>query len=1169
MTSTAFPPGSTRASPRSEPEGCGEIGTQSVHSRHTPASPQPLPSVPRGRAGARDGTSAATPLPAGPGEQGRPGYVELHAHSAYSFLDGASLPEELAARAAELGYDALALTDHDGVYGSLEFAHACKHLGLRAITGAEVTVAGGVGSTGPPGSGGAGSDGAGAGSRAHVTLLCESQRGYANLCRILTDAHADTRVEGRERELLAPGTTIEVVAAHAEGLVCLSGCSRHGLGILDPNRAARLARAFPGAFYVELQRPFERGDARRNVALEDLAASLGVPTVATGDVHAHHPRRSRLQDALVAIRTRTSLDGSEQERRGNHEAVLLAPAEMLERLPRAAAARTREVADRCTFDLTQELGYRYPDFSDGPDPADAQLRSICQRALRERYPRASDKLSLAARARLDEELALIERLGLAGFFLLHWEVLELARECALEVRGPGSPRHALPPGRGRGSSVGSLVCYLTGLSHVDPVAANLSLGRFLNDEMVSVPDIDLDFPREIREKLIVAVTERYGRGHAALVASFATYRSRGAIRDVGKALGLPFGELERLARVTDGWDATRVGAELDGAPGTHSADRYGGPRWDAFRELTREISGLPRHISQHPGGMIVSSRPLIDLVPVQPAAMAGRQICQWDKDSCSDAGFLKIDLLGLGMLSAVEEAVDTIARLHREPIDLSRIPLDDPAVYAEIQAADTVGVFQIESRAQMQSLLRTRPENLDDLTVQVALVRPGPIQGKAVHPYIENRRRLREDPGFVPPVEHDSLRVPLQDTLGVVVFQDQVLDVAMSSAGFSVGQAEGLRRAMSRKRSEEAIEAFRPRFVAGCLGNGIDERTAHAIYDKLVGFSGFGFPKSHAAAFALLAYQSAWLRHSYPAEFLCALLNAQPMGFYPPSSLVRDAQRRGIEVRPPHVNRSAAGCSIEEGAVRIGLGYIRSIGADEAEAIVACQPYVDLGDLARRAPAGSDALEALVAAGACDEWGGDAAGHRRAAPKRRELLWRLGATPRGESAGGGARQLALPIGPTAETPELPALTDWERMLADYRHTSVSIGVHPMELLRPHLDGVLSSAELAGVPHGARVAVAGMAVARQRPSTAKGIVFMLLEDEHGQLNLIVPPPVYEAHRAIVRGEPLILARGRFERVGRNENVLVEAIESLGPLARRAADEAEVRSALPGAHHFGHR
>ena len=1067
----------------------------------------------------------APAMPAGPAP-----YAELHAHSAYSFLDGASLPEELAARAAELGYEALALTDHDGVYGSLEFAHAAKHFGVRPITGAEVTV-----------------------GDAHVTLLCETQVGYANLCRILTDAHARTRLPGRERELLPAGTSIDVLAEHAEGLVALSGCARQGLGVVDPNAAARLARAFPGAFYVELQRPYERGDARRNNALHELAETLGVPTVATGNVHAHHERRAQLQDALVAIKHRTSLEGCDRERRGNHESVLIAPAEMLERLPREAAERTREVAERCVFDLTQELGYRYPDFSDGPDPADVQLREICNRAFIDRYARANGH-KRRARERLDDELQLISRLGLAGFFLLHWEVLELARDCALEVRGPGSPRHALPPGRGRGSSVGSIVCYLTGLSHVDPVEAGLSLGRFINDEMVAVPDIDLDFPREIREKLIVRVTERWGREHASLVASFATYRSRGAIRDIGKALGLPFAELERLARVTDGWDATRIADELDGMPGTHT-----GPRWDAFRTLTREISGLPRHISQHPGGMVISTRPLIDLVPVQPAAMAGRQICQWDKDSCGDAGFLKIDLLGLGMLSAVEDAIDRIARLRGETIDLSRIPLTDPAVYAEIQQADTIGVFQIESRAQMQSLLQTRPENLDDLTVQVALVRPGPIQGKAVHPYINHRQRLREDPSFEPPVEHESLREALRDTLGVVVFQDQVLDVAMAAAGFSIGEAEGLRRAMSRKRSEEAIEAYRPRFVAGCLDNGITEATAHVIYDKLVGFAGFGFPKSHAAAFGLLAYQSAWLRRYYPAEFLCALMNAQPMGFYPPSSLVRDAQRRGVEVRPPHVDRSEAQCSIEEGAVRVGLGYVQSVGEADARTLEEGRPYAGLGDLARRVSVKKDALESLVAAGACDHWG-----------ERRALLWQLGVTARGETVGGGNRQLALPLEPTAETPDLPAQTAWEQMLADYKHTSLSVGVHPLQLLRPHLPaGVTTSADLPETPNGTLIELAGMAVARQRPATANGVVFMLLEDEYGQANLIVPPPVYERYRAIVRGEPLLLARGKLERHGRNVNLLVASLESLGPLAREAASEAEVVSSLPKAHHFGHR
>jgi error-prone DNA polymerase len=565
--------------------------------------------------------------------------------------------------------------------------------------------------------------------------------------------------------------------------------------------------------------------------------------------------------------------------------------------------------------------------------------------------------------------------------------------------------------------------------------------------------------------------------------------------------------------------------------------------------------------------MVISTRPLVELVPVQPAAMEGRQLCQWDKDSCADAGFLKIDLLGLGMLSAVEDCVVQIANLRGETIDLSRIDFVDEAVYDDIQRADTIGDFQIESRAQMQSLLRTRPENLDDLTIQVALVRPGPIQGKAVHPFIEHRQRLREDPAFVPPVDHPLLAKPLRETLGVVVFQDQVLEVAIALAGFSVGEAEGLRRAMSRKRSEAAIEAFRERFVEGAMGKGVDERTAHEVYDKLVGFSGFGFPKSHAAAFGLLAYQSAWLRHYYPAEFLCALLNAQPMGFYPPASLVRDAQRRGVEVRPPDVNLSAAKCSIVDGAVRIGFEYVERVGVDDAKALASERdrggPFRSVVELVQRAPLSREGLESLLASGACDSLG----------ESRRALLWEQGLAPRSESVpgtGGGERQLALPLDPTAETPELPEQTPWERMLADYRRTSLSVGVHPLGLLRPHLPtGVLSSHDLCQAPDKARVAVAGMAVARQRPATANGVVFMLLEDEFGQMNLIVPPPVYERHRAIVRGEPLILARGTFERVERNQNVVVRELETLAPLARRISGASDLVSALPEAHHFGHR
>ena len=881
------------------------------------------------------------------------GMIELHAHSCYSFLDGASQPHELAQRAAELDHTALALTDHDSLSGSLEFAHAARDAGVRPITGCELTLAGG----------------------AHVTLLVETAAGYRNLCRLLTLAHAHDR--------RSPAATLDQLAVHADGLHCLSGCARDGLVAREvaagrSREAAAAARRLRGIFgrdrfAIELQRPYWRGDARRNRLLAELAGELRLRTVATGDVHAHSARRAFLQDALVAIRLNTTLDACERDRRGNREAVLRPPAEMAARFPAAAVRGAIDVADRCRFDLTSDLGYSYPDFvSETGESATQALARICREELERRY--AGGPHLHEARRRLDEELGLIEHHGLAGFFLLHRDILELAREVAVGVRGSSAARRLLPPGRGRGSSVGSIVCYLVGLSHVDPVSARLFLGRFLSRELSSVPDIDLDFPRDIREGLILEIQRRYGDDHAALVAAFPTYRVRGAIRDLGKALALPQGEIERMARMTDGWDRGADSARLPEA-----ADS---PRWRAFRFLMDEIMGLPRHISQHSGGMVIASAPLVELVPVLPAAMEGRRICQWDKDSCADAGFLKIDLLGLGMLSAVEECVELIARTAAEPVDLSRVGFDDPAVYAEIQAGDTVGVFQIESRAQMQSIVRTQPENLDDLTVQVALVRPGPIVGKAVNPYIARRKLLREQPGYQVPFDHPLLEQPLRDTLGVIVYQDQVLEVAIALAGFTTGEAESLRRAMSRKRSHQALAEHRERFCTGAVARGVPAELAEMVFEKVLGFSGFGFPKSHAAAFAILAYQSAWLHLHHPAEFLCALLNAQPMGFYPPASLLRDGERRGVTVLPPEINRSGAECSIEQGAVRIGLGYVKGVGRS-ADDVVAERDrggsYHDAGDLVRRAPVGRDVLAQLVRAGALAPFSDD----------RRRLLWEI------------------------------------------------------------------------------------------------------------------------------------------------------------------------------------
>jgi error-prone DNA polymerase len=905
----------------------------------------------------------------------------------------------------------------------------------------------------------------------------------------------------------------------------------------------------------------------------------------------------------VTVRTKATLDESEPLRRGNSSHVLATPEAMAARFADHpdAVEESGRLAERLRFDLTTDLGYRYPGSEDGS--ADRRLAELCRALIGDRYAGRSSRAE--AELRLEEELAIIRSLGLSGFFLLHRDLLELAREVAVEVRGPDTARALLPPGRGRGSSVSSIVCYLTGLSHVDPVENDLFLGRFLNEELTALPDIDLDFPRDIREVLIPRVHERYGQDRSALVCAFATYQTRSAIRDFGKALGLPPGEIERAARAAEPWGGGDVEPHLVDAIGQRRARS---PRWQALIRLARDAWGLPRHVTQHVGGMVISTQPLDEICPIQPAAMSGRQMVQWDKDSCGDAGFLKIDLLGLGMLSAVERCVDQVARARGERIDLSRIPFDDAEVYREIQAAETMGVFQIESRAQMQMLKRTLPENLDDLTVQVALVRPGPIQGGAVHPYIERRKALRADPSYQVPYEHPSLEPVLRDTLGAIVFQDQVIEVAMAFAGFTPGEAEGLRRAMSRNRSVAAMRAYEVKFVEGAMARGASLDVARKVYSQIVGFSGFGFPKAHSAAFGLLAYQSTWLRVHYGPEFLCALLNEQPMGFYPPDSLVHEAQRRGIEVLPPCVLRSNAECTVEipahgagkgsercsdpgeaakvpaygdEGpplAVRIGLGYVAGVAKEDVAEVVAERerggPYGSIGELAGRCGAQRDALERLAWAGACDAL---------VAGGRRQALWLLGVSAQGVTVAGGT-QLALPVEPH-QGPELRELTPWERLIADYGSTKVTLNEHPMELMRPDLEeGLVTSADLTRMRHGARVRTAGLVIARQRPATAKGVTFLLLEDEHGAINVIVAPPVYDAHRLAVRAEPMLRVEGRLEHRDGVTNVVATAVHRLErpdvPLGeirhiepRRAwstdEDAGSLRAVAPAAHSFGRR
>lgn len=1087
-------------------------------------------------------------------------YVELHCHSGFSFLDGASHPEELVMRAVELGYPAMALTDHDGLYGSMEFAQAARSAGLQAITGAEVTLRACFSGVEEPVDG------------HHVTLLAETPRGYANLCRLLTEAHM-----GSERG--DPRLPMDALLERSEGLILLTGCRRSPVAAALESSVAqaealvhRFVRAFgPGSVFIELQDNAVKGDGVRNKGLGRLAGRLGLGVVATGNVHYHRSERHRLQDVLVSIRNRTTLDGAHRARRANRLFGLAEPWEMRQRFRSRpeALANTLLIAERCAaFDLTEDLGYDFPDF-EGSERGTAieHLAAICLARIGELYePGSAEKHD--AEERLHTELCLVDLHGLAGFFLVYRDIMTLASEVAREVRG-ASPRarSGLPPGRGRGSSVSSIICYLIGLSHIDPVKNDLFLGRFLNEALRSVPDIDLDFPRDIREQLILRVYERYGHEHTGLVCTFPTYRLKSAVREIGKVLDLPMGELEKLSKLAERRSASGLADEIASLP--EFKDRADGHLWKLLGELAGDVAGLPRHISQHVGGMIISSRPLVEIVPLEPAAWEGRVLCQWDKDSCEDAGFIKIDFLALGMLSLVEESIDLIAERGSggevgEAPDLSRIDFEDEAVYDRICSGDTVGIFQIESRAQIQMLRRTRPRNLEDLSVQVAIVRPGPIVGGAVNPYVRRREMLREVPDYEVPYPHPLLEEALGDTLGVIIFQDQVLKVCQALAGFTDGQAESLRRAMSRKRSREALAAHWEAFRDGASANGVDEATAREIFTQVTAFSEFGFPKSHAAAFGLLAYQSAWLRHYFPVEFYVALFNNQPMGFYALDALGRDARRNGIATLLPDVNRSDVLCTAEHDDLRIGLGFVRGWGADVAETVVRERTdngrFRSLLDFLRRTPAAlkRPAIENLI-------WVG---GFQDSGLTRRELLWQTGLWlgPEGDNERSGGRedhaQTELALDDPYADLRFPDLEPHDRMIAEYRMLRFSAEMHPLALLHDVLPaGTVGSDRLAHLRQGSTVRVAGLVTTRQRPGTAKGYVFVLMEDEHGPINVIVKPDIYQRDRSAVRMESFIAVRGRLQKDGATINVIAYDVEALRVEHPLAGGTAECHASLP--------
>jgi error-prone DNA polymerase len=1064
-----------------------------------------------------------------------PEYVELHCHSYFSLLDGASSPEALVEQAVALGYPALALTDHQGLYGIVRFWQAAREKGLKPIAGAEVNLVAKEQE-----------------QDHHLTLLAETQRGYANLCRLLSigqaappDAAAE---EGWADKCWQKGhapLSWEDLAGHAAGLLCLSGCRRGpvasallaGDQATARRAASRLEQIFAGRFWIEVQRHYLPDDGRLAAALVVLARRMDLELVATNDVHYARREGQRLHDLLTCIRHHTTLP--EALAAGllhpNSERFLKPPGEMAGRfgdLPEALRS-TLEIAARCqvSLDFTAQ---RLPVFGVPPGhTVDSYLRHLCLAALH--GGQKIEPVTLQARAQLDHELGVIGRMGLAGYFLVVWDIVQFARRQGIRCQG-------------RGSAANSLVAYLLDITPVDPLRHNLLFERFLSEGSQTMPDIDVDLAADRREEAIQYVYERYGQEHVGMVCNVVTYRARSALREAAKALAFPPDVIDRAAKSLDTHSAQSAAdtlesglplplpgegdPDLDPAPSLPQARKApGNPAagaqlpWPLLLALLRQMDGVPRHLSIHVGGMLITAAPLVEVVPLERATMPGRVVVQWDKDSVEDAGLIKIDLLGLRTLGAIDEALRHVQRRQGRSLNLDHLPLDDPAVFGLLQRADTVGCFQVESRAQAQMLPRLRPERFEDIVVGVSLIRPGPIQGGMVHPYLRRRQGL-EPPTYA----HPALEPILGETLGVIVFQEQVIRVAMAIAGFSPAEADRLRRALSRSNSQEVLAALRERFVRGAQAHGIDGAAAEAAFDQVEAFAGFGFCKSHAAAFALVAYQTLYLKVYFAAEFYCALLNQQPMGFYPPEVIASDARLHGVPILHPHVNLSEEACTLEgEGSIRLGLRYVHGLGEAWQARIVECRgdkPFAGLASFCRRTRLPRPAVENLVRAGAMEGLG-----------SRRTLLWELGGLVYQEEG----LDLDLPIEPAA----LPSLEHAERLAWEYELLGMAPGDQVMALYREALQaqGVLDSRALQDRSDGDLVRVAGWAVVRQRPPTAKGHLFITLEDEEGLMNLIVRPDVYERYRTALRNAPLLWVEGRLQREGQVLSVLVQRAAAL--------------------------
>jgi error-prone DNA polymerase len=1029
-------------------------------------------------------------------------YAELHCHTNFSFLDGASHPEELVEEAARLGLTALAVTDHDNLAGVVRFAQAATAVGLPTVFGAELTLGinrAPVGEADPEG--------------AHLVILARDPEGYARLSRAISEAQLRGGEKGRPQVDLA-----SLSALHADHWAVLTGCRKGvmpaALTNQGPAAAGRALDTLVEAFgrhnvVVELWDHGDPVDSARNDALVQLALPRGVELVATNNVHYATPTRWPLATALAAVRARRSLDELDGWLPAAVGAHLRSGAEQARRMARypGVVERAAALGAECAFDL-RLVAPRLPDFPVPEGHTEMSfLRDLVERGASFRYgPRNAPRVKGAWR-QIDHELDVIEALGFAGYFLTVWDIVEFCRRSNIYCQG-------------RGSAANSAVCYVIGITKADAVSLGLLFERFLSPERDGPPDIDLDIEAGRREEAIQYVYERYGRERAAQVANVITYRTRSAVRDMGRALGHPPGQLDAWSKLIDGWG---------GVPDDTEGAAMGVP--PAVLDLARKVQDFPRHLGIHSGGMVICDRPVVEVCPVEWARMPNRSVLQWDKDDCAAVGLVKFDLLGLRMLSSLHEAVDLIRAHHGVEVDLAALAQEDE-VYEMLCRADSIGVFQVESRAQMATLPRLKPRTFYDLVVEVALIRPGPIQGGSVHPYIR-RRNGKEEVTYL----HPLLEPALAKTLGVPLFQEQLMQMAIDVAGFTAAEADQLRQAMGSKRSRARMEALRARLYDGMAQRGVSGAVADAIWSQLAAFANFGFPESHSVSFAYLVYSSAWLKLHYPAAFCAGLLNAQPMGFWSPQTLVADVRRHGVTVLGPDVNASGATASLEvlcggstdRPALRLGIDYVRNIGSEVARGIAAGRPYASPEDLAHRTGLSEPQLEALATAGAfgCFQL------------SRREALWAAGALSRS-----GPGQLSgVVVG--AEAPRLADMTDIEEAAADLWSTGVSPRWSAAEFARPRLRsmGAVSAEELTGIEAGARVKVGGVVTHRQRPSTAGGTTFLNLEDETGLVNVICSLGAWRRWKRAALGSPALLITGRLEKVEGVINLIAERLEPL--------------------------